>query len=254
MPNGIAERGYAGEMNKNLSPDDQQSPNTNTSRSSGARRETLESAIFEQAARLFAERGYAGTTPQDIADAVGLSRQNLYYYVKSKEEILAKLVSEMTIRSVESVEEIANEKGTPPDRVRNFTRSWVLDRAANRTRFRMLDRSESVLPPELAEQFLRGRRAALSALVRVITEGIDGGWFRDIDPRVAALQIIGMCNWVAWWYEPGHEPEIVSIAEQMADSAVAMISRADRASADPRVVVDSIAGDLERLRALLPPS
>ncbi|GAF46435.1 TetR/AcrR family transcriptional regulator [Rhodococcus wratislaviensis] len=241
-------------MNTTISPDDQQGPITSTPRSSGARRETLESAIFEQASRLFAERGYAGTTPQDIADAVGLSRQNLYYYVKSKEEILAKLVSEMTIRSVENVEEIAKEEGTPPDRVRNFTRSWVLDRAANRTRFRMLDRSESVLPAELSEQFLRGRRAALAALVGVIEEGIAGGWFRDVNPRVAALQIIGMCNWVAWWYEPGHEPEVDSIADQMADSAVVMISRVDRASADPRAVVDSIAGDLERLRALLPPS
>lgn len=253
MPSGIAERRYAGKMNKNSSRDDQQGLNTSASRSSGARRESLENAIFEQAARLFAERGYAGTTPQDIADAVGLSRQNLYYYVKSKEEILAKLVSEMTIRSVESVEEIANEQGTPPDRVRNFTRSWVLDRAANRTRFRMLDRSESVLPPELSEQFLRGRRAALSALIGVISEGIAGGWFRDIDPRVAALQIIGMCNWVAWWYEPGHEPEIVSVAEQMADSAVVMISRADRAGTDPGAIIDSMSGDLERLRALLPP-
>ena len=54
-----------------------------------ARRELVENEIYEQAIRLFAERGFAGTSLQDIADALGITRPALYYYVKSKDELLA---------------------------------------------------------------------------------------------------------------------------------------------------------------------
>jgi AcrR family transcriptional regulator len=61
-----------------------------------ARRELVENEIYEHATRLFAERGFAGTRLQDIADALGITRLALYYYVKSKDELLAKLVTEVT--------------------------------------------------------------------------------------------------------------------------------------------------------------
>ena len=65
-------------------------------RNSTTRRELVESQMYEQAARLFAERGFAGTSLQDIADAMGVTRPALYYYVKSKDDLLAKLVTEIT--------------------------------------------------------------------------------------------------------------------------------------------------------------
>ena len=49
------------------------------------------SEILEHATRLFAERGYDGTTLQDIADAIGITRPGLYNYISSKEQLLAAL-------------------------------------------------------------------------------------------------------------------------------------------------------------------
>ena len=60
------------------------------------RRELVEAQIYEQATRLFAERGFAGTSLQDIADAMGMTRPALYYYVKNKDQLLARLVTEIT--------------------------------------------------------------------------------------------------------------------------------------------------------------
>lgn len=60
------------------------------------RRDLVENEIYDHAARLFAERGFAGTSLQDVADAMGLTRSALYYYVKNKDELLARLVSEIT--------------------------------------------------------------------------------------------------------------------------------------------------------------
>jgi AcrR family transcriptional regulator len=52
-------------------------------RTSSSRRELVMSEILEHATRLFAERGYDGTTLQDIADAIGITRPGLYNYISS---------------------------------------------------------------------------------------------------------------------------------------------------------------------------
>ena len=74
---------------------------------STARRELVENELYEHATRLFAERGFAGTSLQDIADALGITRPALYYYVKSKDELLAKLVTEVTQGPLDELQKIA---------------------------------------------------------------------------------------------------------------------------------------------------
>src|SRR5215475_1621084 len=64
-----------------------------------SKKAALRRTVLEAAARLFAQRGFGGTNLQDIADALGISRPALYYYFKSKEEILASLVEEVTVFS-----------------------------------------------------------------------------------------------------------------------------------------------------------
>ena len=79
------------------------------------RRELVEAQIYEQATRLFAERGFAGTSLQDIADAMGMTRPSLYYYVKNKDQLLARLVTEITEAPAAATEEIAEREVDAPD-------------------------------------------------------------------------------------------------------------------------------------------
>src|SRR6266478_2520132 len=71
-------------------------PAVGPARSGGPRRDLMESQIMEEATRLFADRGFAGTSLQDIAVATGLTRPALYHYFGSKEDLLSRLVSELT--------------------------------------------------------------------------------------------------------------------------------------------------------------
>lgn len=219
-----------------------------------ARRDLIEAEIYEHAARLFAERGYAGTTPQDIADAVGVSRQALYYYITSKEQILATLVSEMTIQIVSDMKEITDQKLGPAETLFALAHHLVRDRAANKTRFRLLDRSESALPEDLAREYLEGRRAALAILVNVVDDGITAGVFHSGDARVSALSVLGMCNWVAWWFEPAPDHPIEPIATQIANGAVAMLrppTDGRTPAADAAELIDVLVSDLDRLKRLI---
>lgn len=220
-----------------------------------ARRDLVENEILAHASALFADKGYAGTTPQDIADSVGMSRQSLYYYMSSKEDILAKLVADMTTNLVEQMRVIEmDEDATATAKLSRVVTVIVTDRAKKPREFRLLDRSSSSLPKELTDEYLHGRREALAIVRSVVSQGISDGDFKPVDERVAALSVLGMCNWVAWWFEPAGNHPISPIAEQISDSAVAMLRRTDGPVVGPETPLELIArleDDVAQLRRTL---
>ncbi|MBN9111604.1 MAG: TetR family transcriptional regulator [Pseudonocardia sp.] len=224
-------------------------------RKQAPRRKLMMSEILEQAMQLFAERGYEGTTLQDVADAVGLSRPNLYNYVRSKEELLVAMVeatSQEAANSLRALRERSDLDST--QKLQALVRALVLQRANNPAQFRTLDRSEQALPSDIAERHLDSRRAVLREVTGVLDEGIVAGLFRPLDSRVTALSIIGMCNWVAWWFHPAPAHPAGPVAEQIAANAVAMVVQVDerRPSAPtPLGAVALLQQDLDYLARLL---
>ena len=67
----------------------------------------------------------------------------------------------------------------------------------------------------------------------VLEQGIRKGQFREVDPRTAALSIIGMCLWTAWWVE---DTPLGQVTEQIADQAVSsvLVAEGDTDLDDPR--------------------
>lgn len=219
------------------------------------RRGLVEHEIYENATRLFAERGFAGTSFQDIADAVGLTRPALYHYVASKDELLARLVVEITEDPAASMQAIARRDDlNPADKVRAITLESVRRQAEHAARFQLLNRSEADLPEGIAAKFDAGRRAVLKALAGVIDEGAANGTFRPVDARVAALGLLGMSNWVAFWYQPGGRNDLETICEQLADMAVASLrdpDGQDPRSDGPQGLLRRVRQDLDRLQDLI---
>lgn len=229
-------------------------------RSGTARRELVENELFEQATRLFAERGFAGTSLQDIADALGITRPALYYYVKSKDELLARLVTEVTDGPLNELNELVAREGTDPvATLRGVVAVIVGRRTSQPARFRLLIRSEAELPDELTTAYADSRRAVLKVIAGVIDDGVRAGVFRPVDARVAALGVLGMCNWVAWWFNPDRESgrrsdDADAVVEQFADMAVGALHRADAHALDgdgPGAALKMIRQDLDHLERML---
>jgi len=214
-----------------------------------ARRELVENEIYEHAIRLFAERGFAGTSLQDIADALGITRPALYYYVKSKDELLARLAADVAGGSAAQITELAAR----PDldaagKLREIVRLIALRQATQPERFRLLIRSEAELPAELSDAYDTSRRAVLRAVTGVVEEGIRAGRFRPVDARIAALGVIGMWNWVAWCDSAD------AVADQLADMAIAALQRADHRIPDgegPAAALKMLRQDLDHLERIL---
>ena len=216
----------------------------------------VRAAILEQAGRLFAEKGFEGTSLMDIAQATELTRPALYHYFSSKDEILATLMEQVSSGAAGKLQDIVRGPMPPTEKLREATRELVLDRAHAPERFRMLDRSESALPTTIADRHLRAKRMALTGMTAIIADGIKAGEFRETDERVAALLVLGMCNWVAWWYRPGKDGSPQALAETIAESAVTMLARpAHRIPAEPGVdgALSQLRQDVDYLTRLLNP-
>jgi AcrR family transcriptional regulator len=224
-------------------------------RSVGLRRGLVEAEILEEAARLFAARGFAATTMQDIASALGTSRPALYHYFAGKDEILKRLVEGLADGTRRAVAEAAVGGGDAEAKLDRLVRALIAPIAAAPSRFRL------ILTSDLADQFdVDGdlsamRRDVVHAVAAVIGEGSDSGVFRRCDKNVATFAILGMINWVAWWYQPSRGPEMDEVAAALAEMAVASVRArpAERSGTSVSAVLSSIRRDLDFLeRTALP--
>jgi AcrR family transcriptional regulator len=186
----------------------------------------LPESILQAAARLFIERGFDGTSMYEIAQALGVTRTAIYYYYKNKQEILVALTENITRVAAQLAEEAAQHKDlSPTQALRHIVSRHVGLIISHGEQFRIVERSEDRLPPRLRAAASDYRRGVLANFSAVIERGIKSGDFRPTDPRVAALAIIGMCNWTAWWFRPGGRKTRDEVADIISDMAILSLTR-----------------------------
>jgi len=157
--------------------------------------------ILKVAARLFAERGYERTTLEMVAEELGLSKPSLYYYVKSKEDILADLFREIFQRILESVQRDISPDLEPAARLHRLIVAYVTQ-ACVFPEGRILFLYESYLLNVCKPELLALRDRYQQQIEDAISEGIRQGSFRVSDARLAMLAIVGALHAIPLWYLP----------------------------------------------------
>lgn len=219
------------------------------------RRELVENELLERAADLFAERGFNGTTLQDVADTVGLTRAAFYHYFDSKEALLTTLVEGITAARVADLKKIClDESLTANEKLARLTRAMALNVATHAARFRLLLLSENELPGDLAAKHARGRREILKRLVELFQAGCESGEFKAVDPHLGAFALLGMCNWIAMWFKPDQKKSAEEVADEYVEIALTAFgcARADRKAAADELpaTIARMREDLSRLERL----
>jgi TetR/AcrR family transcriptional regulator len=166
--------------------------------------------ILESAVRSFARRGFYGTSMDDIAEELKLTRGSLYYYFHDKEEILA-LCHLVALDAVNRALDSVRAERLPPDEaIRRLVAEHVrvmVDRfhgTALALEVDALDPARRAEVVALRDRFERGLR-------EIIDEGVREGFFRTADPKITSFAIFGAINWVGRWYRPGagSDPETI---------------------------------------------
>ena len=201
----------------------------------------LPESILDAATKLFIERGFDGTSMYHIADALGVTRTAVYYYFKNKEAILAALTEGVTRIAGQIAEQLADHKDLEPVAALRMLvvqhTNLILD---HNLQFRVVERNEERLPPKRREGARRSRQAVVNNFTTVIERGVRWGACRPLDPRIAAFAILGMCNWTAWWYQPGGRKTRDEISSLIADLALNAVMRPPSAGARTSDVGESL--------------
>lgn len=177
--------------------------------------------IIEAAAVLFSGKGYAATSMQDVADAVGMLKGSLYYYIKTKDDLLFAVLNDVHERGLGSAAQLLESKLDPIGMVRAFVERHVLFTAHHHVSVTVFFQDFRALSEPRKEAILRERDSFESSLRSLIEAGQRADTIcSDIDARLAARGILGMINWMYQWYKPGGRLRDGEIAKQIGDLVV----------------------------------
>ncbi len=160
--------------------------------------------IINAAVKVFHRKGYRAATLDDVANELGLTRPALYHYVSSKENLLSLIYIKALERFFATIYEIAGMNLSPPEKLKVFVRRHLQKIVIeNLAMFTVFFSEENQLPEQDFQKIRREKRKFTQVVVKIIEEGIAQGYFRKVNARLQANAIIGMCNWLFRWYQPG---------------------------------------------------
>jgi AcrR family transcriptional regulator len=173
--------------------------------------------LLTTAADVFAEKGYHPTTMRDLARATGMSLAGMYYYVRSKEDLLYLVLDRCFARVLERAREL-EAPGDPADRVRAFVRHHVAFFAQHMAEMKVLSHEAESLAGERAVALRSKQRAYADLLERLVGELAPAA--TPGDRRVAVFFNDTATTEIYTWYRPEGEVTPLELADLVAQQAV----------------------------------
>jgi AcrR family transcriptional regulator len=174
-------------------------------------------AIIDTSAQVFARQGYHATGIAELCEVNGFGKGAFYYYIGSKEELLAAIHDRVMDEVMVGADRVAQAGGTPSAQL-TMLGDELLD-----VIFRYPDHvwvflhEFPALTAERADQFRDRRREYERRVEAVLQAGIDAGEFRSVDPRLTARAWLGMHNYTYLWLKPGGQLSARDVAQPFAD-------------------------------------
>ncbi|MFD8479154.1 TetR/AcrR family transcriptional regulator [Kitasatospora sp. NPDC059673] len=161
---------------------------------------TVES-LLAVTVRVFNERGYDGTSMEDLSRAAGISKSSIYHHVRGKEELLRLAVGRALDALFAILEEPRAVEGRPVDRLEHVVRRTAEVLLAELPYVTLLLR---VRGNTVTEQWaLERRRDFDHRVAELVQQAVGAGELRaDLEPRLATRLLFGMINSVVEWYRP----------------------------------------------------
>jgi AcrR family transcriptional regulator len=154
------------------------------------------------AARLFAERGYQGTSLADLAQELGVQKPSLYHHIASKEDLLWEVANDGAAAFHAALDAVP--EGRPAsERIRLALRAHLRVVAQQLDVATVFVREWRHLEGERRDRFVAERRRYEERIRELFREGVEGSELRtDLDVATAALLFLSAANWAYTWLRP----------------------------------------------------
>jgi len=171
---------------------------------------TRRTELAREAARLFAEKGYHGTSVGDIAAAVGVQKGSLYAHMDSKQDLLYEAMREGAEAFHAALDEVPEDLPAP-ERIRLALRGHLRVVAEQLDVATVFVREWRYLEGERRDAILAERRRYEERFRSLFRDGCEHGELRaDLDDASAALLALSSANWAYTWLRPGADTDALA--------------------------------------------
>ncbi|SDO91507.1 DNA-binding transcriptional regulator, AcrR family [Nakamurella panacisegetis] len=158
-------------------------------------------SVLAASVEVFNERGYDGTSMEDLSARLGIGKSSIYHHVESKEELLRLALDQALTGLEEAAEEIKSSDGPAVERLELLLRrsiSVLVDRLPFVTLLLRVRGNSDV-----ERQALARRRRIDHLVTDLVKEAVGDGALRsDLDPAVVARLLFGTVNSLTEWLKP----------------------------------------------------
>lgn len=185
--------------------------------------------ILDTAAQIFYEKGYDATSTKDIADAAGLLKGSLYYYIETKEDFLFEIIKESHDGALATLDRVRQFEGDTLERLARLVSEHFRYFVENLVTTTIYFREFRVLSPERQALIAAEGDLYLDFVRELLNQGQQEGVIaQELDVRLISIGIVGMVNSAWLWYQPGGSRSIDEIAAEFVKVIVAGVA-SDRA-------------------------
>lgn len=177
--------------------------------------------LIEAALDLFAEKGFRGTSVQEVADRAGVTKGAFYHHFSTKDDVLHLIHDEFIDRAIKAQEDALASCETATEQLARMAVDITKTCIDHQKQVRVFFQEFNVVSGDLREAILPKRRRSSALLEQVMRQGVDSGEFdAHLDPAVAALGLLGMWVWSYQWYRPEGPRTTTEVARQFAVMAL----------------------------------
>jgi len=177
---------------------------------------TRRTELTRQAARLFAEKGYHGTSIGDLAEAMGVQKGSLYAHIDSKADLLWEVARDGAAAFHAALDAVPDELAAA-QKIRRALRAHLRVVAEQLDVATVFVREWRYLEGERRDEFLAERRRYEERFRALFREGRELGELRtDLDDATATLLALSAANWAYTWLRPGSDTD--ELADRFYDS------------------------------------
>jgi len=163
--------------------------------------------VLHSAANIFFAKGFHATSIEDVARDVGMLKGSLYYYIKSKEDLLFRLLMAGIEDGDAFIARQIDPGGDPLEQLESAIRAQIDYIIQNRVPFGLFLHEFDSLSGKRQHKLISVMARYNSRFVDLVRRGQEQGAVVEGEPWIIVNGILGMCNWLYRWYDPDHETD-----------------------------------------------
>jgi TetR/AcrR family transcriptional regulator, cholesterol catabolism regulator len=163
--------------------------------------------VLQSAANIFFAKGFHATSIEDVARDVGMLKGSLYYYIKSKDDLLFQLLMAGIEDSDAYIAQQINAEGDPVEQLESAIRAQIDYIIQNRVQFGLFLHEFDSLSGKRQHKLISVMSRYNARFVDLVKRGQEQEKLIPGEPWIVVNGILGMCNWLYRWYDADDYPD-----------------------------------------------